>query len=47
VLFEPPDLLTHRRLADVAPLGGPAEVQLLGQRDETLQANAVHDPSQQ
>ncbi len=43
--FEPGDLLAHRRLADVAALGGPVEVQLLGERDEALQPEKVHPAS--
>jgi hypothetical protein len=31
----------------VAPLGGPTEVQFLGQRDEALKANTIHPSSQQ
>jgi hypothetical protein len=41
-LFESADLLAHCRLADVAPLGGATEVQLLGQCHEALQAGAIH-----
>ncbi len=36
LLFETADLMTQRRLGDVQPLGGPAEVKLLSDGDEIL-----------
>lgn len=36
LLFEAADLVTQRRLGDVQPLGGAAEVKLLGNRNEVL-----------
>jgi len=36
-LLERADLPAQRRLGDVQPLGGPAEVELLGHRDERAQ----------
>lgn len=33
--LQQPDLLTERRLGDVQPLGGPPEVQFLGNGDES------------
>ena len=45
LLLQPADLLAHGGLADVAPVGGPVEVQLLGERDEALQRDAVHADS--
>ena len=36
-LLERPDLPAQRRLGDVEPLRGPAEVELLGDRDESAQ----------
>lgn len=35
VSFEQSDLLAERRLGDVQPLGGPPEVQYLGDGDES------------
>ena len=35
------DLLAERRLGDVEPLGGPAEVKVLGHRDEILEMSKV------
>lgn len=40
--FEPGHLLAHRGLHDVQPLGGPAEVQLLGHRHEVAQPAQFH-----
>jgi hypothetical protein len=36
LLLESTDLVTQRRLGDVQPLGGPAEVKLLSDGDEVL-----------
>jgi hypothetical protein len=36
LLLESTDLMTQRRLSDVQPLGGPAEVKLLSDGDEVL-----------
>jgi hypothetical protein len=41
--FEGPDLLADRGLADVAAFRRPMEVQLLGDGDEALEAESVHD----
>lgn len=35
VAFQQPDLLAQRRLGDVHAFGGPAEVQFLGDGDES------------
>lgn len=37
------DLLGQWRLGDVQPVGGPAEVQLLADRDEVAQMTQLHD----
>jgi len=42
LLLQFADLLAHGGLADVAPVGGPVEVQLLGERDEALQRHTIH-----
>ena len=42
LLLESADLVTQRGLGDVQPLGGPAEVKLLGDGDEVL-----HEPQVQ
>ena len=42
--FEPGDLLTDRGLDDVQPLGGPAEVEFLGDGDEVPQLPQLHRP---
>ena len=39
--LEPRDLLAQRRLGDVQTLGGAAEVQLVGERDERAQQARV------
>ena len=41
--FEAADLLRQRRLPDVQPVGGAAEVLLLGDRHERLQQLRAHD----
>src|ERR1700741_2228054 len=38
------DLLGERRTGDVQPVGGPAEVQLLGDSDEVAQLAQLHWP---
>ena len=43
LLLEPLDLLAQRGLGDVQPCGGPAEVQLLSDRDEVAQLAKLHD----
>jgi hypothetical protein len=40
--FQPGDLLADGGLCDVQPLGGPPEVQLLGDRDEVPQCPQLH-----
>ncbi len=40
--FQPPDLLADRRLDDVQPLGGPAEVEFLGDRHEVPNLTQLH-----
>ena len=40
--LEAPDLLRQRRLGDVQPLGGAAEVPLLGHGDEVAQVPELH-----
>jgi hypothetical protein len=40
--LELPDAPAQRRLADVQPRGGPAEVPFLGDRHEVAQAAQVH-----
>ena len=37
------DLLGQRRLRDVQPLGGPAEVKFLGDGAEVAQVAQLHD----
>lgn len=39
--LKPPDLMTERWLRDVKPRGGPAEVTLLGDRDEVAQQSQI------
>src|SRR4051812_27120068 len=41
--LELPDLLAQRRLGHVQPLGGTAEVEVLGDREEVLQLTQLHD----
>jgi len=41
-LFELPDLMAERRLAEMQPLGGAAEVQRLGQRDDVAKVAQLH-----
>jgi hypothetical protein len=41
--FEPPDLLRQWRLGHLQPLGGAAEVALLGDRDEGSKVAEFHD----
>jgi hypothetical protein len=36
LLFKPTDLVAQRRLGDMQPLGGPAEVKLLSDGHEVL-----------
>jgi hypothetical protein len=40
--LEPPDLLRERRLGDVQPVGGAAEMALLGDGDERAQVSELH-----
>jgi hypothetical protein len=42
LLLELPNLLAHGRLRDVQALRGPAEVQLLGDRDEVPDVAKLH-----
>jgi hypothetical protein len=40
--FEIADLLRQRRTRNVEPLGGPTEMQVLGNRDEVAQLSEFH-----
>ena len=42
LVFELPDLMAQRRLAQIQPLGGAAEVQRLGQRDDVAKVAQFH-----
>ena len=43
-LFEPGDRLADPRRGDEQPLGGPPEVELLGEREEDLDLASLHRP---
>ena len=42
LVFELPDLMAERRLTQIQPLGGAAEVQRLGQRDDVAKVTQLH-----
>jgi len=42
LFFELPDLMAERRLTQIQPFGGPAEVQRLGQHDDVAKMTQLH-----
>ena len=42
LFFELPDLMAERRLAEIQPFGGAAEVERFGQRDDVAKVSQLH-----
>jgi len=42
LFFELPDLMAERRLTEMQPIGGAAEVERLGQRDDVAKVSQLH-----